>query len=275
MAIRISRKRLEEIAPTLTDRDHEVLSSIRRCRYITTGQVGRLHFTGSAATRSMLKAAMRNLNKLKALGLIDSLERRIGGVRAGSGSLVWRLESGGEQLLRMTDGEAFPHRKRFVPSVYFLAHTLAVTECSVQLMEICKHSGMKLMEVKNEPDCWRSYNGGGRIVSLKPDLFAVTRCGGYEDRWFFEIDLATESPVKVIEKCRRYMAYYRGGLEQKQHDVFPLVVWIVPDEAREVGIRQHIQTEFSKLPHIFEVITPEKLENLICQGADQMEGGQL
>jgi hypothetical protein len=78
-------------------------------------------------------------------------------------------------------------------------------------------------------------------------------------------------PVKIIEKCGRYHQYYREGLEQKQHSVFPLVVWLVPDGARKATLEKHIQAGFSKQPNIFTVITPEKLESLIRQGAG--EGG--
>lgn len=107
---------------------------------------------------------------------------------------------------------------------------------------------------------------------MKPDLFAITLCDSYEDRWFFEIDLATESPIKIIEKCQRYHQYYRSGLEQKQYGVFPLVVWIVPDGARKESITTHIRTEFAKLPKIFAVITTDELETLLRQNA---EGGLL
>ena len=268
MTTRASRKRLEEIAPTLSGRDKNILHSIRDYRYMTTDQMRRLYFTASATKTSALRAATRNLNKLKDINLIGKLERRIGGMAAGSSSTVWLLESAGEHLLRMTDSSSRPRRKKFIPSTYFLAHTLAVSECHVQLTEMCRERDIKLLEIQNEPDCWRPYSSGGKIVTLKPDLFVVTRCDGYEDRWFFEIDLATESPIRIIEKCHRYFQYYKSGLEQKQHRIFPLVVFIVPNEARQNSIRQHIRAEFAGRPEIFEVITPDKLAALLCMNED-------
>ncbi len=125
----------------------------------------------------------------------------------------------------------------------------------------------ELVDVKNEPDNWRPYNRGGKLVTLKPDLFVITNCDAYEDRWFIEIDLATESPVRIIQKSHRYHYYYRSGLEQKQHGVFPLVVFIVPDAERKNSLTQHIKTEFSKWPQIIAVITPDELEKMMRQGA--------
>lgn len=273
MPERVSRKKLNEIELGLSERDKNILRAIQTYRYLTTSQVQRLHFIAAATPSAALRATSRNLKKLKELRLIGSFNRRIGGVYPGSGSFVWHLDAAGEHLLRLVDNKARPYRKSFKPSAYFLAHTLMVSECFVRLTEICRNKGLQMIEAQNEPYCWRPYNSAGKIISLKPDLFAITLCDKYEDRWFFEIDLATESPVRIIEKCQRYQQYYRSGLEQKQYDVFPLVVWIVPDAARKNSIQQQIKETFFKQPNIFIVITPEELENLVRQGAVNSEGG--
>ena len=265
MPERISRRKLEELESTLSDRDKSILNLIHDYRYLTTEHIHRLCFTKSATAKAGLRAASRNLKKLKDLKLLGSLDRRVGGIFSGSGSYIWRLDAAGDHLLRMMDVANRPRRKSFEPSVYFLAHTLAVSECYVRLTEICKD--IKLTEAQNEPNSWRPYNSGGKMVTFKPDLFAVTLSGSYEDRWFIEIDMATESPAKIIEKCRRYHKYYLSGLEQKQYGVFPLVVWVVPDTNRKLSIIRHIQDEFSKLPNVFTVITPDELEALIQCGA--------
>lgn len=274
MPDRISRKQLEDILPALTDRDKDILRSVRACRYLTTGQIGRLHFTESTTASAALRAASRNLSRLKDWHLIDRLRRRIGGVRAGSGANVWYLDAPGEHLLRLVDNDARPHKKNFEPSTYFLKHTLAAAECYVRLIEVSRSKSIQLTEIQPEPACWRTYNSGGKIISLKPDLFAVTICGGYENRWFFEMDLASESPAKIIDKCHRYYQYYQCNFEQKLHGVFPLVVWIVPDAKRKENIAEHIRKEFSKWPNIFTIITPDGLESLIRRGATNTEGGE-
>ena len=69
----------------LIKQDYELLSLLNHCRYITTKQIVRLYFPDNT-----LKTATRRANlftkKLSNLGLIAHLERRIGGIRAGSGS---------------------------------------------------------------------------------------------------------------------------------------------------------------------------------------------
>ena len=266
---RISQKNLEDIAPALSERDRGVLSDIRKCRYLTTSQIRRLRFTDAATPDAGLRAANRNLNKLKGFGLIDALTRRIGGVRAGSGSLIWYITDAGERMLCLGNHTMRPRKRFFEPSPHFLAHTLAVAECYIQLVEICSIRALKLVSVEVEPKCWRLYNNKGAITTLKPDLSAVIHCGNFEDRYLFEIDLNTESPVTIVEKCRRYHDYYRDGLEQKQYGVFPLTVWIAPDKARKDSLSEHIRAEFKKYPKIFIVITPEELEALIRLGGDR------
>lgn len=268
MENRISQKRLMEIAPTLSERDGYILTAVRQCRYLTTKQIRRLYFTEAVNPTAGLTATHRNLKKLKGLGLVDTLERRIGGVRAGSGGLIWYLTDGGERLLRLGDKGAASRKRSFEPSPHFLAHTLAVSECFIQLTEICAGKDPQLAAAELEPDCWRSYNHKGTMTALRPDMFAITFCGEYEDRWFIELDLKTEAPVTVVEKCRRYHDYYRSGLEQKQHGIFPLVVWIVPDDSRKESLITHIREAFQKQAKIFIVITPEELEPLIRQGVE-------
>lgn len=266
---RLSRRKLLELDAYLSGRDKETLLAIQRHRYLMTGQVQRLVFTDAATPTAALRATSRCLKKLKELGLADTLSRRIGGVRAGSSSLVWYLSHAGERLLRLHDQKKAANRRFFEPSPYFLAHTLAVAEVSIQLTELCHKHKMELISLQSEPECWRSYSERGICLSLKPDLYAATVSGEYEDRWFLEIDLDTESPAKVIDKCKKYHQYYRSGLEQKESGMFPLTVWIVPDRARKEHLLEHIRPAFDKQPRLFAVITTDELEELIRYGGNE------
>lgn len=266
---RISRRQLQELDSRLGDRDKELLRAVQKYRYLMTGQIQRLLFRESATSSAGLRATSRTLKKLQQMGLVDSLSRRIGGVRAGSGSFIWYIAHAGERLLRLHDGRAFPIRRQFEPSPYFLAHTLAVAEITIQLTEICQDHEPEITSLQLEPECWRTYSDAGVSLSLKPDLYAATISEEYEDRYFLEIDLDTESPAKVIEKCEKYHRYYRSGLEQKEHEMFPLTVWIVPTIKRKEHLLSHIRNAFVKQPKLFAVITSEELEQLIRDGGDE------
>lgn len=266
---RISKRQLLEIDSRLGERDRQLLSAVQQYRYLMTGQIQRLLFTDAANPSAGLRAASRNLKKLSELGLIGSLSRRIGGVRAGSGSFIWYITHAGERLLRLHDSRAFPTRRHYEPSPYFLAHTLAVAEIAIKFTEICREHEPEITALQLEPECWRAYSSAGVSLSLKPDLYAATTTEEYEDHYFIEIDLDTESPAKIIEKCQKYHAYYRSGLEQEESEMFPLTVWIVPSDSRKEKLIRHLKEAFDKQAKLFAVITSDELEHLILEGGDR------
>ena len=92
---------------------------------------------------------------------------------------------------------------------------------------------MDLLGFDAEPACWRRFAGiGGEPVILKPDALVRVGVGDYELASFVEVDLGTESVPTIRRKCQVYLRYWRAGLEQQRHGVFPRVVWLVPDQHR-------------------------------------------
>jgi len=268
---RLSRQQLAALNNRLSERDKSILKSISKYRYLTTNQIYQLHFSGSASQLAAHRATNRTLLKLKELELITSLTRRIGGVRAGSSSYIWALEPGGYRLLNISDtlDKTLTRKRMFEPSIRFLEHTLAISETSLQLILISNnHNNIELLKEELEPVCWRSYVGdSGAINYLKPDLYVVTLSGDYQDHWFFEIDLATESPSRIINKCQQYYRYFQSGTEQKNNGVFPLVVWIALDKKRAESLLCSINKTFgADKKDLFAVITPDELEILIYEG---------
>lgn len=269
--VMLSRRQLESLYKCLGERDLAILTSIRQSKYLTSDQVCRLHFTEHSTGTAAIRAANRNLKKLREMHLIVAMTRRVGGIRGGSGSYIWHLTEPGERLLRLAKPDDSKRRTRFLePSGRFLRHTLAVAECSIHIREICeRQKELSLVTVDFEPDSWRAYSRIGKIVSLRPDLYAKTLCGEYEDCWFIEVDLGTESIPAILEQCRRYHDYFRSGLEQKEFGVFPLTVWIVPNTHRRDMLKEAIHKTFAGQPSLFVVITPEELEPLLCQKLNQ------
>ena len=77
------------------------------------------------------------------------------------------------------------------------------------------------------------------------------------------MDLGTESPTQVVEKCQTYLRYYNTGIEQRKQEVFPMVVWLVKDEARKEKLRQYIRENLPPQPKMFLVITPDQLGKMV------------
>ena len=258
---RVTQKRLEQYALELLPRDLSILLDLEDCRYLTTSQISRLRFEADHANLdAALRAANRAATRLNKLGLITALDRRVGGVRGGSGGLIWSLTAAGAKLVNL-DSEDPPRRRAFEPSPYFTEHTLAIAELYIQLLGI---QGIPLSTAEFEPVCWRDFNND----VLKPDLFAITSDGEYEDYWFFEVDRATEAPQRIIAKCVQYQSYFLTGEEQRRHGLFPKVVWVVRDDKRRGSIQSHI-VQSKELGHkdLFTVILPGELEALIRRGA--------
>ena len=273
---RLGKNQLLDLLDKLSNRDFEILISLKHAKYLLTTQIKRLHFSDSPKPQVGLRSTTRNMHKLREYGLVKTFKRRIGGIRAGSASYIWCLTEPGQRLLDLQLGEYDPRRARshryLEPSYIHVRHTLAIAECYVQLVEISrKYKKIVFAAVEWEPNCWRPFQYKGHDIQLKPDLFAVTYNNGFEDRWFIEIDLSTEAMPVVMDKCRRYHQYLNSGIEQRQHDgVFPITVWIVPDQQRKQKMIEAINESFKKTPNIFAVIAAEEFEELIRSGANNV-----
>lgn len=232
---RTSSRRLEQIERELTDYDRAVLVFLAEVRLSTGHQIARRLWSSSAPTDANARAARRSLARLEGSRVIDRLARRVGGVRGGSASIVYGLGPSGRRLLART---GYQPKRLGTPGDRYVAHTLSVGELVVRLHEAALRGELDLIEVQTEPQCWRGFLAGlGARLILKPDLFARVGSGAFEDRWFIEVDRATEASGTLVSKAQRYLAHYRSGAEQGRHGVYPRVVWTVPDRRRADQVR--------------------------------------
>jgi Replication-relaxation len=261
---RLGSRSLRTVLESLSDRDVAVLRSVAAHRFISTRQLERLHFADHATPDSGARASRRVLNRLHVLHLLVHLERRVGGVRAGSAGYVWHLASAGQRVIAMHDGTD-PGRQR-EPSERLLKHSLAVAETHVVLVEAARSGRFELIDVQLEPASWRRFHGlGGEVRLIRPDLSAVTAVDDYEDHWFIEVDLGSEHPPTVVRKCGLYLDYQASGTEQRRLGIFPRVVWIVRDQARGARIRHRFDK--AKLsPELFRVTRREELADVVARG---------
>ncbi|WP_375431017.1 replication-relaxation family protein [uncultured Friedmanniella sp.] len=239
-ARRLTAAQLVAVRDGLSSRDQLVLASLDQHPYLITAQLQRLHFASHATDGAAGRVCRRVLKRLAGLRIIEHLDRRVGGVRAGSASYVWRIGPVGDRLLRLTHNEGGRLRRK-EPSLRYLEHCLLAAETHIRLLEAGQRGELEVIRVEAEPTCWRSYLGPGAARGvLKPDLYAVTAApgGAYEDHWFIEVDRATESIPTLLGKCVQYEQYRRAGVEQQAQGVFPRVLWLLPSQQRRQGLAE-------------------------------------
>jgi hypothetical protein len=263
MSAYLVRRDLEELRAQLSDRDLAVIESVRRHRFLTALQIQELHFTEHTNPEAAARVRRRVLARLTRERFLARLQRRVGGVRAGSRSFVYVLGTVGGRLLHGTRHQSVE------PSPLFLSHTLAIGDAHVELRRADRDGRLQLRTVQIEPECWRRFVGpGGARELVRPDLFVVTAAGAYEDCWFLEIDRGTESPAAISRKCRGYQAYWRTGREQETQRTFPLVVWVVPSEQRATRLERVIAGTRNLKRELFRVTTDAHMIELLAGGAE-------
>lgn len=224
----------------LSFRDDEILTFLNRHRYATTTQLRDVFFAEHATPTAGTRACIRVLHRLLHNRLVAHLERRVGGTSRGSAASIWYLDAPGERLTRPEGAR----RRRFAAvSTPFLTHTLAVTETHVTLIRHARTGAFTIERIDVEPDSWRPFlTRAGTSTILKPDLYAHLATPEYDDHWYLEIDLGTESFPVLLGKCRTYTALKATGRPQAEHGVFPRVLWLLPTEARVSRLRTAIQS---------------------------------
>lgn len=240
----------------LTDRDLAILESLEQYRILSSSLLRRLHFEQTHANVSAAgRSTNRTMNRLERHGLVARLGQRVGGVRAGSSSLLWQLDGRGENLLRARSGRK--QRRRFIePSGVFVEHTLAIAEVATRLVEADRDELLELLLVQSEPSCWRHFlTRTGVTEWLKPDLYVVTAHGDFEDHAFIEVDLGTEHRPVLVRKAKAFQRYRSTGRHQEEHGVFPAVLWIAPDAARQQAIQAALRSDSALDPTLFRVLT--------------------
>lgn len=245
MSPRLYRCQLEALDAKLSERERAALSVLLEMRFLSTRQLERWIFDG-VTPLARARAARRSIAKLAHLGIIRHLERRIGGVRAGSAGYINVLTPLGLRLAAVY-GWITPEQTRRTrePGGQFVGHYLAVAEAHLRVVEAQEQGTIELLERQAEPDCWRSFTGpNGLRTILKPDGFFAIGSGEWTTHWFLEVDRSTASGATLDRKLSAYVAYWRSGQEVAARGVHPRTLWQAPD-ARRV---EQLQAAIDRLP---------------------------
>jgi len=226
------------IAERLSSRDQAILLDLARVRVLSGVQLTHLHFV-ELAPGSGERTRRRVLARLADHQLVATLERTIGGARAGSAGHVYTLGIAARRVLPLFDSDAYTSgpstrtRTPETPGSLFLAHALAVAELYVRLREHERGDHLTLAHFATESAAWWPDGRGGFI---KPDAYARLRHGDVEDCWWIEVDRATESIPTLKRKLGAYTDFARGG-QLGLNDVVPRVLVTVPHGRRLADVR--------------------------------------
>lgn len=234
--------KLDRLVTQLSDRDRAILLDLARVRVLTGAQLTRLHFA-DLSVPSRERARRRVLARLGEHRLVATLERPIGGVRAGSAGHVHSLGIAGVQALPLlgvpngADEGGGRVRTPRTPGHLFLSHGLAVAELYVQLLEAERASKLMLTQFLAEPATWHPDGRGGVI---KPDAYVRVQASDLEDAYWVEVDLATESIPTLRRKLLAYLEFaLSGGVGPD--GIMPRVIVTVPHDRRLAAVRDLVE----------------------------------
>ena len=256
------------VPPPIHPIQAHLLALVAAHRFATTTQLARLTAPEYASPASALRQTQRHLASLAQQRLLTSLERRIGGWQGGSAVTVWAATTRGHRRVAAENEEdegEVPRRQRpREVSTTFLDHLLAITEVRTSIEEAVRQQTDTEAAVALEPDCWRTaLSPSGQPQVLRPDLAVTVTSPAYEDRYLIEVDRATENPGRVIATCWRYQEHQA---QVGDGDVFPLVVWLVPNDRRRHRLERAIAHSTGLLRDLFRVIRLDQLPTLIHGG---------
>lgn len=239
----------------LVERDLTLIKYVADLRFVTGSQLTRLCFVDTNDPAANGRAARRALLRLTRLGLLQRLPRQIGGVRSGSAGFVYHLGFSGQRLAIERGWQPERRgRRSLVPGTLFVRHALQVSELHTLLTEHDRSRSVELLELACEPTCWRSFSGVGRQrQTLKPDSFVRLGLGPYEDSYFIEVDMGTEGSRALERQLQLYVAYHLSGAEQRERGVFPLTLWLAPDDQRVEAIGDSVARQPTQARELFRI----------------------
>jgi hypothetical protein len=260
--MRITNASLAALADQLSERDRAILADLERTRVLTGAQLQRLHFA-PINQDSRARDRRRVLQRLTDLGLVSTLDRRIGGIRAGSAGHVYTLAPVGRRLQALQRGQQLIGRLRHprTPGAPFLNHALAISDIYVTLIETSRHHDFHVSTFQGEPACW--HPTGHNNQYLHPDAYLVLATSAHQDCWWLEVDQATESLPRIKRKCSSYLDFLvHGGVGPDA--VPPRILFSAPDPQRVQAIKNTItKLTTTETEHLISVTTHEDADKFL------------
>jgi Replication-relaxation len=246
----LTASRLHLTRQAMSDLDWQLLTFVHDGRFASGAQLIRAFWQTDNAQSAAARVGRRTLKRLTDWRVLQTLPRNISGMRGSSGLVYFTGRAG----VRLLAARGIHGPRVEIPGTLHLAHTLATTELALRLREADRDGELELIEVQQEPVCWRSYTAAlGARRLLKPDLLIRIGAGSQEDRWMVELDLGSESGRTIARKASLYAQHYRSNAEQHEHGVYPRVLWTVPDDCRAQQVASVLRRMPVEVQRLFTV----------------------
>jgi hypothetical protein len=195
--------------------DAAVIAALIGLRFATSQQLRRL-VEPAASDRSW----QRRLRRLTRSGLLRRVERRVGGITAGSAPWSYTLGPAVARPLGTRPGS--------LPGRAYQRHRLLTAEAVVRAVEAVGQRPGWTLDYRVEAAAWEAVPSG----TVKPDAALTLRGPGVEERYAVELDTGSQSLPAIRRKLDAYEQLYRSGTVQARDGLFPLIVFVALDQVR-------------------------------------------
>jgi hypothetical protein len=208
-------------------------------------QVGKLRQMSTGHLRAALFHELsqtpldRALSRLVRGRYLLQVGRRASGANGGAGSVVYQLGPRGWAMLQKP-GRYWPYRA-------VNEQSLRVADVFVALLAAEREGHLKVLRFELEKMVGEARADVWLELGLIARRVRVPYC--------LEIDLGTERPSRIAEKCEAYWRAYNSSTAE----TFPYIVFVVPDEWRRTEIRRTIEELEDKQLALFRVCLPNEL----------------
>jgi hypothetical protein len=270
---RVRYSHIERLAERLSPRDWDILATLDRVRLATGIQLERLHFTSLTSQRSRAVKRWQVLKSLVGNRALMPLERRVGTSLHGSAQLHYVLDSAGQRLNRLRTGREVPggiRRPRTVGE-RFVAHTRAVTELYVSLVERSRDGGFVVGDFLAEGDAYWPNGLGGW---LRPDAFIRLDLNKVAaDYWWYEAELAIKSKPAIERRCRGYLDFMQRG-QLGPDGIVPRIMFGVENARQEAAIQSVVHSLPAPADALFRVVALPAVADLMIEELIKPDGGK-
>lgn len=229
----------------LSPRDAQVVDLVGRFRLFSAEGLGEVLFYENRSKTPLDRA----LKRLTDSGHLARLGRMVGGFGGGSGQYVYQLGRTGWRYLGKPGG--------YRPLRVIDHHALTIADCFVMLKRL-ERSG-ELTVVRYDADPASRLQVGDLL--LTPDAYVELGIAATRLKFAFwlEIDRDTENAEVIRGKCVRYWRAFQSW----DDDVFPYVVFVVPEARRRSELERVIAGGPEEAQPIFQVCELDTFGELI------------